>query len=250
MTTRLKYLTIAAISDLRQGVRKNLDRYLSGDFNDIIGMSGASIDLSLEYDPGTLNDLKPESSADVSNALMVWQALPGMTASLATEDRIWTRLSHMDCLEYARGRWLVDLPVSRLEKAIEKHMFADTLTRYRDDNAVSRLWWCAYIAKQAWPEDQQAAVRLIMCKTDIRSNFIERPLINSRPEIAGAVLRAMQREPWVTEREGNFREFMKAINKYGGGMLFETMNQVETDKFVLRCLGIAKTGLPKPVFHN
>lgn len=241
MTTPLKYLSVAAISELRKSIKKNLNRYLSGDFKDIIRMSGASIALSLEYDPKPFSDLIPASSADVSNAMLVWRALPGMTASLATEDRIWTRLSHMDCLEYARGRWLAGLPESKLERAIENHMFADTLTRYRDDNAVSRLWWCAYIAKQAWPEDQEAAVKLIMSKTDIRANFIERPLINSRPEIAAAILRAMHREPWVTEQENNFRDFMKTINKYGGGMLFEAVNQIETDKFVSRCLEKARS---------
>lgn len=74
----------------------------------------------------------------------------------------------------------------------------------------------------------------------IRSNFVERIWMTSRRTIAGAVLRAMRSETWITDAEINFREFMKALNKLGGGVVFETLSGAEADQFVAECVSFAK----------
>ena len=247
MTEKLKFLTVDVINELSSTVDNNLSRYKSGDFSDLSERNGWSCELKgVTVHNGILKALegKRDAEVDYRNSQRVYEALEGMTPHIAREDRIWARLTHVECLEYSRMRWLKETDDdSQTVKNIKKHFFANTSTMLRDDNAISRLWWNAYIAKICFPQDQELALRLIVGKkADIRSNFVERSWITSRTKIAGGIIRAMNSDPWFFEREDNYRIFMKTINKYGGGKLFEVMSDQMVDQFVNQCSGKAKAG--------
>lgn len=233
MSERLKYVSEAVFEGLFTGIETNLDRYANGSFEDLAKNVGWSIELKLNADIEGLAALDAGKS-DIENAYVVWQCLGELSPALATENRIWTRLSHIECLPYSRARWIRKPEDVNVEN-IKKHFFANTLTRYRDDHAISRLWWSAYIASRALPDNPKLALEQIFKTADIRSNIIERPWIGSRPAITGGIVRAMVRESWLTEREQNFREFMKNVNKFGGGKMFEMMNDNDVDAFVASC---------------
>jgi hypothetical protein len=163
-------------------------------------------------------------------------ALGRLSPALACEEGIWARLTHVECLGFARDRWIgpgADEQVAK--KLIEDHFFAATLTARRDDNAISRLWWNAYIAHRADPDPSLPALSVILRKADIRSNFVERSLTANRPSLAAGLVRIMQREASITEREEHFRSFMRSVNKLGGGIVFEAMSDVEVDSFMKMC---------------
>ena len=50
----------------------------------------------------------------------------------------------------------------------------------------------------------------------------------------------MKADNWLTEEEGNFRQFMKSLNRYGGGIVFEALDNNEVDEFVEKCVAAAK----------
>lgn len=154
---KLKYLSQITIDNLYANVEDNLERYVAGDFKDIAQQGGWDIELSLEVDLAPLKNLVMEknAAAEIANTLLVWNTLHELLPSLACEDRIWTRLTHLECLEYSRYRWLSGQPEEKQTDVIKTHFFANTQTRYRDDNAISRLWWNAYIAKLAAPRQQE-----------------------------------------------------------------------------------------------
>ena len=131
-----------------------------------------------------------------------------------------SRLSHLEAFEYSRIRWLTGKKGEDLVSAIERHFFAPTQTTIRDDQALSRLWWNYHIAQTCMPDNTDKALELILKTADIRSNFVERIWMSSRRNIAGAVLRAMDTRGWITDAERNFREFMKVLNRQGGGNRF------------------------------
>lgn len=234
---KLHYISTAVYESLRKSVHENLDRYLTGSFTDVTSEEGWSIPLELEVDLGEFRNLKPDTGveAEVLNSLIVWRTLSKLTPSLATESRIWTRLTHVEGLEYSRSRWIKGKTGPAAEKLVEAHFFGESRTRYRDDNAIGRLWWNAYIARIAMPDRQFDALKLLLKKADIRSNVVERAWIASRPQIAGGIVRVMDRVPSITETEVGFRTFMKAVNANGGGMVFEAMSTTEIDKFMDAC---------------
>lgn len=245
MKATVKYLSQRAADQLYGSVADNLERYISGDFKDLAEGRNNSIELSNNLDLDPLKDLVTDKSpeAEIANTVIIWKVFNGLQPSLARENRLWTRLCHVECLEYARGRWLnpTTMKQEELIKGIKTHFFANTQTKCRDDNAISRLWWNAYIAKLAAPEDQENAIRQILKTADIRSNFIERSRTVSRPIIAAGIVRMMIGDAWISEKESNFREFMKVLNRQGGGKVFELWTKSKIDKFLTDCQAMVRS---------
>ncbi|MER8817192.1 DUF6339 family protein [Mesorhizobium sp. M0142] len=235
---RLRYLSVRTVETLRQNIVDNIERYNATDFDDLMNDGEWSIELSLDVDLAPLADLNPEGSAqtEIANSRLVWRALGHLKPSLAYEEGIWARLTHVDCLKYTRSRWLAGIAdAAELEQNIGTHFFARTLNMRRDDNAISRLWFNGYIASQTIPDDDLSALDVMLRRADSRLTFLERSLTGSRPALAAGIVRAASLFPWIKEREENFRKFMIALNLLGGGKVFEAMASADIDTFMGTC---------------
>lgn len=248
MTGQIKYLADKALAELRGTIGANLARYKNGDFLDLADVPSWDVKLGVEYDEhllATLNKSVPTqvSAIDRENSKIVGMALAGLTPAMANEERIWVRLCHLEALDYCRARWLNGKSDDDLVAEIGTHLFASSQTGIRDDNALSRLWWNYHIARTCMPNDVDTALNLILKRADIRSNFVERIWMTSRQRIASSVLKAMRDDAWITDADTNFREFMKAVNRFGGGMVFEALEEQEVDGFIADCINQAKKKL-------
>ncbi|WP_390911897.1 DUF6339 family protein [Pseudosulfitobacter sp. SM2401] len=260
---KLKYFSESVLAELRANVSRNLERYRASGFGDRTDQNGWAMELSaVEVEPEKLAVLSQSggSAAEISNSMLVFEAIEGMTPSLATEERVWSRLTHFECLDYTRGRWpikddprekngLFDGLTGAKEKAnekrkkvlhqnitqVEKHYFARGRTGYRDDNSVARLWWNAYIAKRIDHQDQEGVLIELLRTADIRSNLVERPMLSNRADLMRGIIRTMRNHPDIYGAEITFRDFMKAVNIRGGGVLFEALSTQETDGILLKC---------------
>jgi len=240
----LKYLSNKVSEELYDTVEDNLERYLTGDFESLLSAGGWSIELSLNIDLSVLNNMVTEKGADaeIENTLLIWSCLNKLSPSLACENRLWTRLTHVECLDYSRARWLSSSVKSNSDRvaSIKSHFFANTQTRCRDDNAIGRLWWNALIAKMASPHNHQEAISMILKTADIRSGIIERSRTASRPVVAAAIVRKMMEDDWIIATERNFRDFMVALNRLGAGKVFEYWSESEMSSFMARCVLMAR----------
>jgi Family of unknown function (DUF6339) len=245
MVARLKYLSDKALTELRGGIAKNVARYRTDGFQDLANDPGWDIALGIEYDDVLLatidrNAPKAIAAIDLANSRIVGRALAALTPTLANEERIWVRLSHVEAFEYSRARWLDGEKEEDIPDLVKDHLFAPTQTGIRDDHALSRLWWNYEIARTCAPDNVDSALALILKTADIRSNFVERIWMTSRQSIASSVLGVMESDPWVTGAEANFRIFMKSLNRLGGGIVFEALDKAETDAFVQDCVVYAR----------
>lgn len=241
----LTYFSDKVLAQLHRDIAQNLDRYLNTGFQEFADNPGWDVGFHVGIDKGRLADLDLSMPANASvvdliNSKIVGEALINLTPADANEERIWARLAHFEAIDYCRARWLSKPGSQSVEALVRTHFFAPTQTGIRDDHAISRLWWNYQIAKTCEPDNVDGALSLILTTADIRSNFVERIWMTSRRKIAGAVLRAMRSEPWIVGAEKNFREFMKTLNRLGGGVVFETLLDAETDKFVLDCVQSTK----------
>jgi hypothetical protein len=237
--SRLLYVGQQIANDLKSGIEGNISRYRSGDFLDLEAAGDWRIPLSLDVDLSDLSDLSTEGGAEheITNSLLVGHALGGLTPTLARENRIWVRLSHVECLEYSRERWLqAGMDDEALVAAVAKHFFAPTLTGCRDDHAISRLWWNHRIAKQIMPDNPARVLKVILARADIRLNFLERPGLAARQSLAKGIVRALEKNSELLGGEQLFRQFMKQVNLRGAGVAFEAWNDNTIDQFMARCL--------------
>ena len=242
---RLKYLAAAAVDELKNNVKSNLSRYKSGDFIDLMAENEWSIELDFRADLSPLRDLIPSDApqAQIVNTELVWRALGDLTPQLACEEGIWVRLTHVECLEFSRKRWLTaEQDEDTAEKMVRLHFFAATRDQRRDDNSISRLWWNAFIAYQVGNSVDLSALDFLLRRADTRSNLIERSHTGSRIPLTQSIIRTSKKTPWVIESEMNFRRFMIAINKFGGGKVFEVLPETEIDNFVHYCA--LQAGMP------
>lgn len=240
--SKLLYVGQQVADDLKNKVAENLDRYREGNFRDMESKGDWRIPLSIDADLASLErlELTDGAAAEIGNSLIVGHALDKLTPALARENRVWIRLSHVECLEYARRRWLQStMNDDALTKAVAKHFFAPTLTGCRDDHAIARLWWNHHIAKLIMPDNPARALKITLARADIRLNLLERPGLAARPILAKGIVLALEKYSQLLNGERLFREFMKKINLLGAGIAFEVWDEARITQFMDQCLSAA-----------
>lgn len=241
--SKLLYVGQQVADDLKEQIDRNLERYISGDFFDMEASGDWRIPLSIDVDLDELQKLGADggAEAEVQNSVIVGHVLGQLTPTLARENRLWVRLSHIECLEYSRKRWLGEgLNDDNLRKSIAKHFFAPTLTGCRDDHAISRLWWNHHIAKQIMPDNPARALKKMLARADIRLNFLERPGVAARPVLGRGIVRILENKPILLNNQDLFRVFMKTLNLHGAGVAFEVWNDDRVDGLMFECLNAAE----------
>ncbi|MBJ6984335.1 DUF6339 family protein [Luteimonas sp. MC1750] len=235
--SKLMYVGQQTADFLADNVEEHLERYLEGSFEDLEATGDWRIPLSISADLGLLSELISDRGheAEVDNSLIVGRALSQLTPSLARENRIWVRLSHIEGLAYSRARWLSNIAESKLAATIRTHFFASTWTGCRDDHAIARLWWNHQIASMLIPDDPAAALKLILSRADLRANFVERPTVGARLPLAQGIVRELAKNEALRASQERFRTFIKTLNAQGAGKYLETWREEEIDAFVSGC---------------
>lgn len=236
----LLYLSEPVLEDLKNSVETNLELYRGRGFTELADQIGWNIRLEeREFDLEPLKSLSGEArgaEGDLENSKILWKSLSKLSPSEASEEQIWGRLSHVEGFNYTKARWLNTKTSDEKQiAAIKNHFFAKGRTGIRDDNALSRLWWNAYVANLAYPENPERALELILKSADIRSNIVERPWISIRQPLLHGILAVLDSEE-TSMTETRFRKFMKNINRRGAGIIFEAMSASEVDSFAQGCL--------------
>lgn len=231
--TQLRYYTTDALEELRLKVAENLGWYYEPNgappqltaLNEIrtTTVSAPNLGGKLEV------DMQRPSATDVSNAIAVYEALPGLTPHQASIERMWTYLCHCDCPKYVTNRWLGDRPDGDREavRKVLNHFFAKGNRALIRDNGVSRLWWLGKIAYDVDPEDPRKFLTILLHRQDVRSALIERPAISMNRRVLGAIYEIMKNH-WdnggaLFERQ-TFRGWMVALNRRGGVVLLDSLS--------------------------
>lgn len=246
---KLLYVGEQVAADLRESVPENLDRYRDGDFLDLESAGNWRIPLSVEADLSELSRLAVDGTpaSEIENSLIVGRMLGHISPSIARENRLWVRMSHVEGLVYARRRWLSDGATDdKCLAKITRHFFAPTLLACRDDHAISRLWWNYHIANNIDSEDVRSVLRCILHRADIRLSFIERSGMASRPSFARGVVRMLSSEKDLLDGQKLFRDFMKQMNLDGAGLAFEVMSDVRVDALMQKCLDKVRGSAGRP----
>ena len=239
----LMHVSESALSDLKNNIGENIERYRGDGFADLatgfdwsIKVDGINIDLNRL---AKLDGKTASAQADCNNALIVYEAIGQISPSLAREERVWVRLSHVEAFEYTKDRWLAGKSFKDEDaekKVIDLHFFASSLRECHEKHALSRLWWSAYVARRAYPENPTKALELMFRRADVFQSIIQKAYIVGRPKLMGAIFKIMAEDSRVLESEASFRDFMTVLNRKGGGIVFEAMSGSRIDELVKSCL--------------
>ena len=143
---KMKVLTKDSIDTLRGVAHGNPKTVWESDLDDLVeNHSLALIDVDVEYERGHEFKIGPanDRSHDLDNALLLRKALPALTASQATDERIWTTLALGDYKEYVLRRWDAG---ARGDYPVDLKVFVANTRALVRDHSIARLWWRGHFA--------------------------------------------------------------------------------------------------------
>ena len=232
----------AHLEELKSNIEKNIAAYKSKDSSLFPDPEAISFEIEVEADLDQLDKLRPSNSHEdeVANCLTVFCALKNLTPELARDERLWAFITHYHTLEYAVKRWPIVESDKGVSNFILSHYFAGTKRGAERDNAISRLWWMAYIANKAATGSLEDNLDALLQFFDVRAQIIERPTVSRSNRVLTAILEKLRDAHKVYKKNGTkgiferktFRELMKKVNAIGGYIVLDALAQHQVGKLI------------------
>lgn len=227
----------STVKALYSSIESNLDYYRNGSFEHLLNDSSLFLSSACKIDEeqALLVDCSHEDHNEVNCCLSISKCLGAVSPHLARDERLWTRLAHIEFLHYARTRWPIPSDNEAATEHIRKHFFAKGARGIERDNAVSRLWWMASICSKIENLPLEKALTAFLHQSDVRASIVERPSTSQNPSVLSAVVNrlasSLEGDQSLYERK-NFRELMKRLNLEGGTRLLEALQNEEVAEVV------------------
>lgn len=233
--TALKLFTTPFVMYLRDAIPQNIDGYLSGDLTRMFsGYTGTKeIDTKIEWDDGCeLRTPQGDITYDLLNAIEIHRHLGALTPAQATDQRLWTRLSHIEFRKYMQQRFPLERYADSTEKATRfvrrRYFLADSQARSLMRNGISRLWWAAHLTVDHEREDPYELTAVLLAKLDIAKNLLERSMGRSRSVLVGFLDFLNENAdtllaPGDAARE-NIRQLSRFVNLAGGTAMLDALS--------------------------
>lgn len=247
---RLKIFKRNLVHTLYQSVEQNLELYENGDFSELLSQYSDQIrDVpDVFYDETMFGNMVTDAGGvnDSKNAYIILEGLQNFNPYLATDERVWCALCHMEGKQFASTRWIKSSMADEKKiKAIRQHFFARGNRGFERQNALSSIWWWGYVATRHDPNDRAKAIETFCKNTDVRSQILDRTSIsrgvNTLAGIMKCIERKMTSDPDTTfftrqktlgAETAPYRDWFSKINRWGGRKFIESFDADElTENF-------------------
>lgn len=187
--------------------------------------------IKLEHGVPELKILKSgnQADADFENSMKIYEAYRHLTATQASDPRLWVYLTHCTFRKYVIKRWNIGKTYDEAAKDpdsaknyILSHWFSGGNDRALRRNAIARLWWAARLTVAPWEDDPEyflGAVKegeypykytkILFSTQDVFQQVLERGL-GREPRILISVLEYIGNKPEITREQ--IRKIMKELN--------------------------------------
>ena len=172
-----------------------------------------------------------EANKDLENCKLLGDAFSGLTAALATDERLWTTLCFQNYSSYALKRWNLENARSDVNH-VQNHWFAKTARNRMRDNAIGRLWWMAHIAKRVSSASFDEVLENLFFNSDYRSSLLERNSSANAINVVTSILSISQKAfgEGIEFKRENFRNFMKRVDFIGKRTSLPSLSLEELEK--------------------
>jgi hypothetical protein len=228
---KLPFFSRKTCSELYQSVPDNLGFYRGETFHPILHVAKThESGIELGSHPCLV---KTSPSADADNAIALYNWLK-VSPVVASNDQLWTYLSHVPFVEYIRGRWS-----TANERTVREHYFMKgSGFTPRVSNGLSRLWWGVHLTTRPQETDPFELTRTLFSLQDVSQAFLERAYGFSVP-LLHAVLKVLA-DPsngWTTgQAKGDVvKAVARSLNTYGATVHYEGLPS-DRLRFVIRQL--------------
>jgi hypothetical protein len=224
-------IPIMKIDDMLE-IKANLDQYaymfVENNPSWIENELGHSPFVESKYEIPSLNlvcDQNQVSSSDFENVKEVYGKLSFLSASQASDERLWAGLCMGPCWEYVQKRW--DIKENPNAGSIKQHYFFDGAARRAlTRNALARLWWIGRLTFDANADrgDPFEMTEFVCRNSRFIVDILERNTSNNLNILKPFLHAAIDSEKQGTQISS---ENMRALEKYmdllGGVYLLDCM---------------------------
>jgi hypothetical protein len=123
-----------------------------------------------------------DAQFDLGNAVNLRKALPELTASQATDERIWATLALGHYKDYVMTRWATS---ENLTVAVRNKIFASGTRSLVREHSLARLWWRGHFASLIDPKHSKNPLEVIFSYEDIPSEIAARSILTD-PKVLSA----------------------------------------------------------------
>lgn len=244
---KLNYLKEDAVIQLKENMLNNVTYYQKEEnwigpyLTETLDTDNWFLESRISYQKANLILPNPGegSKTDAENAKRIHHSLKNLTPSQATDQRIWTYLTHNVYQEYMAARWLQKVSKGSLER-----YFAGT-NRLLIRNGIARLWWYGYLTYDEMRVNPYELTEFALSNQDIVFSLFERNLANSRNWLVntlGIIKNLKDDYPSMTSSK-NMNSLAKYFNFCGGVALLDSMAKEDIKKLIENW--ILKEGLTK-----
>lgn len=173
-------------------------------------------------------------SADLENALALYEYYKNLDETQASDPRLWTYLGHVEFRKYSLARWGLDEKFKtvkdrgEIQKAVNQvldHWFVNGNDRDLRRHAIARLWWAAKLTYAPWETDPEFFgdlkkekgkdpyyfTRVLLSTQDVYQQVLERAMGRSS-RILISVLEFLDKNKEFASSRENIRRLMIELN--------------------------------------
>lgn len=236
---KVHYLTADAVDRLRNSMDDCLQWYLSPVGSIPVLFNHDEIrSTDMQFDADGLRKILLASDTekpcyDHVCSIAVYDRLESLTPHQASDERLWTWMSHFQYPEYVSKRWIDSISggKERVKQKILAHFFNNDARSKMRGHGLSRLWWLGRTANIVFPENPRQFLEIVMNKRDIETQLIERPSLSMNSRVFRAIFEVML-EHWnengandkLFERD-SFRGWLHRLIRREETLLLEAMSQ-------------------------
>jgi len=210
----IQYFSDNFASWLKAQVPHHLKRYHQADFAEYIleeaskigGIKTAELSCELpKLDPGT-----GAPGNDAENVRIVYSQLKTLTCAQASDERLWSYMTHIHNWEYMQNRWGVSSTSAKDKNAfvIQRYFLKTNNSRWLIRNGLSRLWWFGYLTYS--DEHQWVLTDTLLELQDVQQALLERSY-GKNNKVLHAALRVISETR--NELEGSLQKEFGGIKK-------------------------------------
>jgi hypothetical protein len=240
----LKFISNRALSQLRDGIEKNRETYLSGRAKDLLPALDTGI-LESRIETNEAPKLEMPSNGklnDAENVRRIYQWLHNLTPVQASDPRLWVYLTHGPYADYTAARWPISVDTNVVDRVRDRYFLEGEGLASVVRNSVARLWWFGYLTRDSNEADPFELADILLSLQDIQVAFLERAIGRS-PRILHGSLRLWKK--LISER-GNIpqqgpivQKWAKLIRLHGGVVLLDALPDQQLQNVIWLKLGNA-----------
>ena len=238
---KLHLLNDSALRSLKRDIHSNLVNYRQDDstwIESFLGEKGntfiskiddADVDLLIPSDEN-------RKEYDGINAARIHAAFPGITAAVATDERLWATLCHGKFYHFMKARW----PIETIQRTqtldgivLQRYFF------YRNDprkslerNGLSRLWLSAEMTYDPDRENPYELTDVMLQNTNFVFHLFGRKFSSNRDILQGTLeaILMLEREYGRTVSKTPLKEYARRLNLIGGASLLDLWSKEDAMK--------------------